>query len=51
MNDVTEVEYCVANNSIHGSEPKKATTSSGGYDLFAAEEKNFATMQHYTCYN
>ena len=28
------------NNSIHASETKKATTGSGGYDLFAAEGKN-----------
>ena len=39
MNNITEVEYTVANNSIHATEPKKATSGSAGYDLFAAEEK------------
>ena len=39
MNNISEVEYTVANNSIHATEPKNATSSSAGYDLFAAEEK------------
>ena len=36
-----EVEYTVANNSIHAIEPEKAIVSTG-YDLFAAEEKTLS---------
>ena len=32
-----EVKYTVANNSTHAKEPKQTTSSSAGYDLFAAE--------------
>ena len=39
MNSIVEVKYPVANNSVHAREPKKATASSPGYDLFAAEGK------------
>ena len=34
-----EVKYTVANNSTHAKEPKQTTSSSAGYDLFAAELK------------
>ena len=39
MTEMTEVKYTVAKNSIHMAEPTKLTAGSGGYDLFAAEEK------------
>ena len=38
MNSI-EVKHAAANNSIHVKEPKKATTGSACYDLFAAEEE------------
>ena len=37
--NIIEVKYAVANNSIHATEPKKGASSSAGYDLFAREEK------------
>ena len=37
--NIIEVNYTVANNSIHAKEPRKSTSGSAGYDLFAAEEK------------
>ena len=37
--NIIEVKYTVANNSIHAKEPRKSTSGSAGYDLFAAEEK------------
>ena len=33
------VKYTVASNSIHAKEPRKSTSGSTGYDLFASEEK------------
>ena len=39
MNSIVDVKYCVANNSMHAREPKKATADSAGYDLLAAEDK------------
>ena len=39
MNNIIEVQYAVANNSILATEPKQATSGSAGYDSFAAEEK------------
>ena len=38
MNNIIKVKYSVANNSVHATEPKKATSGSTGYDLFAAEK-------------
>ena len=37
--NIIEVKYAVANNSVHATEPKKGTSGSAGYDLFAREEK------------
>ena len=39
MNNIIEVKYAVGSNSIHVTEPKKATSGSSGYNWFAAEEK------------
>ena len=39
MNNIIEVKYTVANNSVHATEQKKANSVSAGYDLFATEEK------------
>ena len=43
MNNNIEVKYTVANNSMHVTEPKKATIGSTGYDLFAVEEKTLSS--------
>ena len=40
MNNIIEVKYAVANNSVRATEPKKATSGSAGYDLFATEERH-----------
>ena len=42
MNNNIKVKYTVANNSIYVIEPKNAIIASGGYDLFAAEEKTLS---------
>ena len=39
MNNIIEVKYAVANNSVHATELTKATSGFSIYDLFAAEEK------------
>ena len=41
MNNIIEVKYSIANNSVHVIEPKNATSGSAGYNLFSAEEKIF----------
>ena len=41
MNNIIEVKHAVSNNSVHATEPKKATSGSAGYDLFATEENTF----------
>ena len=33
MNNIIEVKYAVANNFVHATEPKKATSGSAGYDF------------------
>ena len=38
MNNIIEVKYSVANNSVDVTEPKIATSGSAGFDLFSAEE-------------
>ena len=50
MNTI-EVKYTVANNSIHAKEPKKSTSGSAGYDLFAAEEKTLFIALCFACSN
>ena len=39
MNNIVEIKYSVANNSMHAREPKKATAGSTGHDLFAAKDQ------------
>ena len=41
MNSIIKIKCSVANNSVHATEPKKPTSGSTGYDLFAAEKNIF----------